>query len=404
VKNQTNANQVQSNIKQDLYYNLDPKNELSLHYWRSRANRQNPPTTVQNRSEAYQIDRADRFSFNWKHLGSVHSLKVNVGYFNEALDYFDPQIKIESLTDFTTFVLDANDEYTFRKHHKISFGVSYYQTSVSSPVNYSSTVREFRSAAFARYKYKWFQISGRQELLDEQFIPFVPAASVEIPIHKLLLMKGKVSRNYRLPTLNDRYWERAGNPNLLPESGWSQEIGLHHKKNQIKASLTAFNRTINNWIQWTLLDGDNLFKPYNLNKVWSRGLEMDFQYEVNIFNFHGQYNWIKSTNTEAVKFPRIEVGDQLFYTPIHAGFASLQIQNKRFELTYRHQFTSRMIGLNDDLDGFTVGDLLISTSHKWAKLRFGVYNLWNTKYRVIERRPMPERNYEIGLNINLVKN
>jgi iron complex outermembrane receptor protein len=403
VRNQSNARQEQDNINQDLYYTIDQQNEVSFHYWRSVADRQNPPTTVQNRSEAYQTDKADRFSAHWKHIGDTHRLKMNIGYFMESLDYFDPMLRTASLTDFTTFILDINDELNLGKHHTLNYGFSQYNTTVDSPSNYASSVSESRSAVFARYQYKYFQLSGRQEMVDGDFIPFVPSAAVEWPLNKPFVLKGKVSRNYRLPTLNDRFWERAGNPDLLPESGWSQEVGLQYKKSGLNLSITAFNRTINNWIQWALLDGDNLFKPYNLNKVWSRGLEFETAYETKKLQVRGHYNLARSTNTKAVLYPKIQAGDQLFYTPMHTGMLSIKVNFKTCALRYQQRFASASLGLNENLDPYSTGDFILNASFKWIKLRLGILNIWNTQYRVVERRPMPGRNYEIGLNINIVK-
>lgn len=404
LRNQSNAQQVQTNLNQDFYYSLNQKNEVSLHYWRSWAKRQNPPTTVQNKSEAYQIDKADRFSAQWKRLSDSNRLVVNIGYFVESLDYFDPLIKTESLTDFTTFVADINNEVNVGSCRTLSYGFSQYNTHVASPSNYAFSVSESRSAVFIRYRYKWFQFSGRQEFVDDRFLPFLPSTALELPLNKVVLLKAKISRNYRLPTLNDRYWQNAGNPDLLPESGWSQEAGLHYKTDGLYFSLSGFNRIVNNWIQWTILDGNNLFKPYNLNKVLSRGLELEAAYEVKAIRLIGQYNLLRSTNTKAVIYPKIQVGDQLFYTPMHTGLLSIQLNYQKYQLSYQQRFVSASLGLNENLNAYTTGDLMVNASFKWIKLRIGILNMWNTQYRVIERRPMPGRNYEIGLNINIKKN
>src|SRR5690606_10492085 len=39
-------------------------------------------------------------------------------------------------------------------------------------------------------------------------------------------VKGSLARAFRMPTLNDRYWQPGGDPDLRPEHGWSADAGL----------------------------------------------------------------------------------------------------------------------------------------------------------------------------------
>ncbi len=405
LRTQENAMQRQLNINQDFYWLIDQKNQITGHYWRSRNNRENPPTTVQRKSEAYQFDGADRVTLHWNHYEENTTLKAKAGYYIEDLNYFDPQQGIESITHFETFLADTDYEINLGTHHDFNFGFSHFRTAVQSPANYANDATEVKSAWFGRYQYKWFQISGRQEVVNGALVPFTPSTAFAFPIGGGISSKGKISRNYRLPTLNDRFWVPGGKPDLLPEAGWSQEFTLTYKKAKDRLSLqienTVFNRQINNWIQWTL-DG-----PFNINQVWSRGLE--FQINTNwtaekfTQNLHAGYNYILSTSKKALQFPKINAGDQLFYTPIHQGHLQYHFQFRNIKLSYRQILVGKTSGINDHLDGYTIGDFDVSYQTGSFVLEAQLRNVWNKNYRIIERRPMPGRNFEIALSYTFTK-
>lgn len=61
--------------------------------------------------------------------------------------------------------------------------------------------------------------------------------------------------SFKAPTFNDLYFPNTaftgvGNPNLVPETGRSQEIALHYANTTTTASLTGFRNNIRNLIQW----------------------------------------------------------------------------------------------------------------------------------------------------------
>ena len=110
----------------------------------------------------------------------------------------------------------------------------------------------------------------------------MPSLGIEGRLAAPLLLKAKISRNYRLPTLNDRFWEPGGNENLLAEQGWSEELGLHtyggENKHTWSYSITGFNRLIDNWILWSIAEGTSFWAANNITRVWSRGVEQRIRY------------------------------------------------------------------------------------------------------------------------------
>jgi len=84
--------------------------------------------------------------------------------------------------------------------------------------------------------------------------PFLPYLGTEYEILKStnqnLKIRGSISKNYRVPTLNDRYWQNAGDKNLLPEASHAGELGVNYQFKTFEISSTFFSQKVDNWIQW----------------------------------------------------------------------------------------------------------------------------------------------------------
>jgi len=204
-------------------------------------------------------------------------------------------------------------------------------------------------------------------------IPFVPSLGIEARISNHTKLKAKISRNYRLPTLNDRFWQPGGNPDLLPEQGWSQELTLQSygtiKRHDWSYSITSFNRNIHNWILWSFQPGDNFWSAHNITKVWSRGIEQRLKWNYTQKDWQvkltGGYDYIRSTNEVELLQPKIAKGEQLIYVPKHQAFSKLQLGLYNWALSYRHTYTGPTSGPSDNLAKYQIGDARLQyTLHK----------------------------------------
>lgn len=418
-KQQKNANLLVKNILQDVYWKINEKNRVSLHFWKQDSERELPPTNVQNSSEARQEDKSTRFILDWQNLGKKTVLQSKVGFFDEYLDYFDEQISLTSKSHFQTAFGETSIQRNLGEKHQLYLGATHTYTRAWS-VAYQEVPSEHKSALFASWKWTLgnliLQSNLRQEAVNGKTIPVVPSIAFSYALFPSLQVKGKVSRNYRLATFNDRFWRPGGNENLLPESGWSEEIGLvySHKIDHFSftSSLTGFNRNIENWIMWSIQEGQRYWSANNITKVWSRGLEprvsMGFKnYDFNISWAIG-YDYIRSTNQFAIEFPKIPAGAQLIYTPVHQAFSTFTFGYRSLSFSYQHTYKGKTQGINDHLEAFQVANARIQYSFKadafHSTLFFRVNNVWNKSYLVVERRPMPGINYQFGININFNKN
>lgn len=410
---QTNAAYKRNHFVQDLYFNPNNKSHFAAHFWAYKASTEIPPTTVQNKSVAYQEDAAIRSMLSYKYFGSKSLIESKIGYFNDHNDFYDSAQLTEALNRFDTWFADINGQMS-KGNHIFSIGSTLNYTQATSK-GYNGSADERKLGIFSTYlnENDKFQLKTtiRQEFIDEQRIPLTPNLAISYKPYNWARIHMKVSRDFRTPTLNDRNWKPGGNKDLLPESGWSEEIGLGLNKKigdlNLKNTTTLFYRDIKNWILWSPGQDVPYWSAQNVNNVVSKGLEQDFliQYKIKdcqiVLNLG--YNYISSAYQTALTLPKVEAGDQLLYTPIHNGRASFSIENQQWVIHYNHSWTGLTQGVNETLPSYHVGNIKLgyNTNVRTTNLliSLNVFNILDQEYFIVERRPIAGINYNLGITI-----
>jgi vitamin B12 transporter len=224
-----------------------------------------------------------------------------------------------------------------------------------------------------------------------------------------------LSRNSKVPTLNDMYWLPGGNPELRNETGYSAETGLELKtalssRITVKSGFTGFINSIHNMIQWYPGDG-SYWIAGNINTVKTAGLEadLDFAYSGNRFNAHSHtgYTFTKASSVSAFGNNHSEV-DQLIYIPENQLNTMLKISWTRFFSTIRIIYVSRRYITADNLQflpGYSLTNLNLggkfSSGGFDSEINLTLENIFNTNYQNIVWYPMPGRAYSLSVIIKL---
>ncbi len=408
----------QSGSLSELFWRPKPRHQLSLHFWRQSVSRELPPTTTQTRSLATQDDAILRLAAQWQYRGDHWLWQHRAGYFQEEIYYSDPAILLEAPSDFHTLIQEVNLQRPIGATFLFLLGGQYQYVSAKA-TGYPNGNSQHRVALFSSLRWQFAptgkaRLAVRQERIANQWTWPTPSISLAWSATNWLHWQAKVSRNFRFPTLNDLYWQPGGNPDLLPESGWSQELSARIAADSLESFsyelvLTAFNRRINNWILWSRPNGQMFWSSNNIARVWSRGFSPRFsslsRFGPLSLRWELGYDWIKSTNQIAIELPKLSVGEQLWYVPIHRAWSSIELAGKHWSVQYQHQYTGASAGINEDLENYQVsharGSYLLYRKHYKIHLLVQVFNLWDSDYRVIERRPMPGRHFRLGLQFEL---
>ncbi|RMG82995.1 MAG: TonB-dependent receptor, partial [Bacteroidetes bacterium] len=258
-------------------------------------------------------------------------------------------------------------------------------------------------------------VSARQAFSGQNRRPFTPAAGWTWTPAPAWAFRAHIARSFRLPSLNDLYWTPGGNPELRPEAGWSEELGLTFrpfKKDGAPAfSTTFFNRLIKNQIIW-LPGASGIWSPSNVGRVWSRGVENEVKGRVPaggfFLDFSLRHDLVFSTNQTARFDQDATFGKQLIYVPKNRFSAYIELKMKWLDIFLSQNYTSKVYTLADNseaLPGWARTDAGLGISfHKIpARLYFSVQNIWNKSYEVVRTYPMPGRHAALRFSIDFSK-
>lgn len=418
IQTQQNSANRGVGILNNNHFLISKNQQFSLSIWLQQNSRNVPPTLLENQSFKKQEDQSQRISADWQLIYKKTTTHVRVGAFRDVLNYKDSLSGINDTSLSTSLVGEVETKWTINPQHSFNFGINYSFMRAETS-GYPWSPERNSTSLFASYQYqskhKRLIISNtaRQEFIINQEIPFTYSTGAIYHFTNYLSAKANISKVYRIPTFNDLYWNPGGNPNLLPEDGFSEEIGLQLiksiKKVSINHEITYFNRDVNNWIMW--LPSASFWAPQNILSVWSRGLETQTKIAYNLkklsFQLAFNTNYILSTNQKASSANDQSVKKQLIYVPMYSGGARFLVNYKYLSLTYRHQYTGyRYISTDHSsyLTPYDLGSVRVDAKKEFSKYQlsgfFAIENLWNKSYQIMSNRAMPLRYYHIGIAIN----
>jgi iron complex outermembrane receptor protein len=359
-------------------------------------------------------DRNARSLAEWAVLGDTYTSKLKLAHvyeqfrfftttenkdnfsFGKAIRYtgqydftyrFKGNRSLKTILDYTTVVGSGTN---IREERRNTFvGILLWKHSVNTKLEYNAQLRQDGTDTFespllasvgAFYTLPWEQGSLKQK-------------------YYRLSVNG--SRNYRIPTFNDLYWEGAGargNTDLQPETSWQADIGhLIHFKNWQWNFNTFYIRT-SDFIKWQP-DTSGIWTPVNVAEVANYGAEFSMRfaqvYDEHRLQFRTSYGFTKAVD--------LTTKNQLIYVPEHkmtAGLSHLwRWVDMRYQMIYNHDvFTAT--DESRSLDGYMIANLsvnmsVLKTTKQQMILSLQAKNLFNKNYQTIAFRPNPGRNFLI---------
>lgn len=418
-REQTNAAFQQQGIIAEQHYRINERQRVNARVWYQRTEREIPPTRVQPTSSANQNDATLRTTAEWSRSGKTVSLAARAAYFDERIDWYASDPAAAAPSHSRTVIAEVESRMRPAEGHTVDIGLNSTYAQATSD-GYPNGPRQGRAALFSMYRYQsksgrsTASLSVRQEMLDGELMPTTASVGGEHRLLPWLTAKVQGSRVYRVPTFNDLYWRPGGDPQLLPEDGFSGDAGLVVKVQRgrftLRSELTAFSRSIRNWIIW--LPGPAYWSPRNVMEVWSRGVETDTE-----FAWRRQRTAIKlkvltdhvvSTNEIPTSANDASVDKQLIYVPMYSGHARLSIEQGKAAVAFSMVYTGYRYTSTDNsayLDPYWLSNASASYSltgkARWrATVFIHVNNVLDTQYEIMLNRPMPQRNYQAGIQFH----
>lgn len=419
TQKQTHNKLQQYGLMQQNNFLLTKHQKININVWLQNSDKELPAGSVEKQSKKNQQDWFARTSAQWQLTKSNYALFVRSALFKEGLNYSDSIAAIYSKNSSFNFINEAESKINLSKQHTIDVGIHQtFQKGQSS--SYNSSI--LRYASFASWQYtnkkKWLsaKADARQEFIPTKNInPFTWNIALQVHPVSFIKLYANTGKAFRLPTLNDWYWNPGGNPKLLPEQGYTYEAGMaidkEIKKFNLNFDVSYFHRNISNWILWLPQTG-SIWSPVNLLKVKSEGIESNssISFKTNKLKLTAlvNTNYILSSNQKSVNENDESIGKQLIYTPMYSGSGSLIFSSKQFYFTYNASYTGYRYTSTDNyeyLKPYWIHNISIAYKCLIKKQSMLLYakcsNLLNTNYIVVLNNPMPLRYFNVGLQITI---
>ena len=398
-----------------LSHHIKTKNraEFSVHLWAQDSFNEIPPTVVQNNSTAVQTDKFLRVQVHSKFkIKEIEAQTVGAFSINQN-GFKDPLYLIDSENPYSrTFGRISLSKK--RKHWspKMEFSAEYVRANsenyreiknrfVLNSVGYITRTSEKSS----------FNLNLKTSLINQEIL-IGYQAFIDFKLLKSVKAFGGISRTFRIPTFNDLYWIPGGNLELKPELADAQELGVSgtFKKNKFRTTpkMTFYHRFTQNWILWSFQPQNSFWSADNINEVRSAGIEVNLPLEIVLENgsrlkskLGGQF--ISSVFLEALNLPAISEGDAVYYVPNNSYQVNVEYQNKAWSAFSTYNYVGKQAGVVYTLDDFHLFSAGVSKSFKvyenTLEFRLTAQNLSNTRYEMVEYRPLPGRHYTLEINL-----
>jgi iron complex outermembrane receptor protein len=383
------------------------RHRLKLAVWAQDAYRQIPPSMTEAASDRLQTDRTFRGVLQWDETLNDHTqLQLGFRGTQEQLVFQNLGSSEESLANMLRFNADFIRDLGAGWMARLGMQWMHQRARVEGYTNPDEYVAENRPAVYFLLDKNLpkldLSLSLRQTWQDDKAVPLVGSFAGKWRATSNWSVHWHASKNYNIPTFNDRYWSGLGNPDLLPESGYSLDASVHQSVGNWKSSLGAYALLIDNWILWQ--PGSNgLFRPQNLRQVWSRGMDVNTQVQFSLAGIdwlaRARYQLNRVSNRKNYGSVAVPLDFQLPYTPVHLGSVGLTASSHQFSLGYTQQFTGKRFTQSDHsemLPAFTSARCTLAYLHTRFKIQLELENVWNEAYQLVAYRPMPGRNWQLG--------
>lgn len=423
-----------THIMNHMYFNAG-RHTAAWHTWFQRTARDIPPAAFEAQSDAHEkiqsfrnvVDYQYKAPFQFTYSGKLGFIVDRYLYTYPLL--IDPmpahswqlpaEIKMEKKVDAHRFTgkasLNLMGMQKPTQHQLNRWGVmgTYRFLSNKSPIELNAKLQYERGS--------WFKVLPVASFLARYTLPgkWNPWS-----------VYSTVYTAYRLPTLNELFYQPGGNRDLKSETGRNIEAGIQYQKQSIRWKIntewTTYYRRVDNWIAWF---GSSILTPHNIAQVDSRGLEGRLEAEwrlkkevpqdvyideVQIVKIPGNtqaqtpllrldahYAYTLSTTRESDIPNDYSIGKQLPYVPRYQVKLNPGVEYHAWSLYFPYQYTGYRFITTDEsqwlmpyhLVGIQLGKTWKIEQHYALKTQLACRNIGNVNYETLPGRYMPERTW-----------
>ena len=386
---------------------LNKKHNVNI-YSNIYKGRRNFSLPTPNALKTKYKDFNTRSMLEWDYVSGRLLQQTKIAYLTERYEYF-PNIDSDYYTfgNVESLVVKSNLDYRLKNRILVTSEVNYTKNKgQGSSIQEAQRQMGAVSLGMKHRLNNWFfyEVSLRQELNQNYDSPFLFAMGLKTSVTPFYDIKLNASKNFRIPTYNDLYWQGLGNPNLEPELSYQGEMAHVLTFKNLSLTVTGYYNDVDNLLRW-VPDTSGVWRPENTESVEIYGLETLFHAEKKVgkhnFNVSATYAYTRSKNKITNK--------QLIYVPYHKFTSAFGYNFKKWSAYYQYinngeVFTTSDNAIEHIVNSYMVANLGLEYRLLRSKtnmvLGIQALNLWNESYESVMNRPFPGRNYNAYINFN----
>lgn len=404
--NLTNENGSYLNYNFDVNYGykINEKHQLKIYSSTFFGDRNLSRTLNAPSNDGYEdINSKNLLEWNFA-LSSKEVITSRISYIFEKFKYFDNNQNKSNFSDGNTQrkigQIDYNNSFSRKLKLNAILG---FESVTASGSSFDTNTRNILSGVVSLNhqltKKLSYGVQLRQDVQNDFDSPFLYSLGIEQKFSENYTLSFNASKNFRIPTFNDLYWQPGGNINLKPEDSYQFEIGNAISLKNISLQVNGFYIKSLDLIQW-IPNSSGVWSPTNTDETRNLGIEFSANYKTSIKDHFIVIN----ANYSYTDAKDLETNQQLISVPKNRFNGFVNYEYKNWSAFYQLLFNDDVQFLVDTIPAFQVSNVgveyEISTLKSNPNIGFVINNIFNTKYQNTLNRPMPGINFQITTNIN----
>jgi len=418
-----NSQVRQKGFLQELY--LRSSNSIaSARIWYQSEDRNLPSSLlIPPNSGEKQFDESLRTMLNWVLYKGSGNFSFTGAWMSDRLNYVNRLASIDSRNHSENLTLKAGFENTFDDYSKLKIVFDEQSNAVKSNNYNKYTARNTASisASIEKKSDRFATTILIREILDKKafLMPdFSAGMQLRLIDEKEYYLKANISRNSKIPSMNDMYWVPGGNADLKNEYAFIYEMTYEMVQKIsdpliLKYDLTIFRYNIKDMIQWH--QGEfSYWTPDNIANVKSTGgessISLDYKRNHLNANLRASYSLTRSVSDGSMIENDNTTGKQLMYVPENQVKVLFRIGLNKIYSSWAADFTGKRYIYADNskyLPCYFVNNITAGIKFKvkgsLIDMNFNIDNLFDINYQSIAYYPLPGRSFFLKILIQLVK-
>jgi iron complex outermembrane receptor protein len=435
LQSTTHAKSKQIGVMNDFAVNIRSKHILSVYSWLQHTQREIPATTFEQFSAKEETISSFKNIIEFQPKGTDYfSTSSSLATLLDFYKYKDSTIRIQSNANTLTLPYSQTVNFKFNRNNYLYFklmGRSSFLLNQSNADLHTIGFHSYftRENILQRIAVKLFI---QKEFSNVFSLPFVYSISTKVKIKYGIEGYANFSTNYRMPTLNELYYNPGGNIDLKPETSNNIESGFHitkqYHQHALFVSSAFYKRIVDQWIVWY---GNAILTPHNIQQVESKGLEVNLNYDVVLKKYQKPvggfdiliasrypaftkfkssilYAYTLSTTKQSAISNDYSIGKQIPYVPRYQFKMSMGFERKNIEIHFVQTYTGYRFVTTDEsqyLKPYAISTIWGSYHYRYQALKGAIHirfnNILNTTYQSVVGRVMPGRNGSISFTFEI---